>query len=85
VNLLKQYHERGLRFVICVTAGPVTVAHEIVPDETKASRTVFDALPQLPPSYRLHLEEREFLRKELDNLIEQGSLKSARTRGRRLL
>lgn len=49
VNLLKQYHERDPRFVTCVTSEPVIVTHETVPDETKASSTVFDALPSLPP------------------------------------
>ena len=120
VNLIKQYHERDPRFVTCVTTGPVTVARETVPDETKTSSTVFDALPPLPPEeqaelrsillefsdvfsdkpgkttlgahhiellpntqpirsapYRLHPEKRDFLRKELNDLLEQGIIEES--------
>ena len=48
VNLLKAYHERDPVFVTCVLTEPVPVAHETAPDETTASRTVFDTLPDLP-------------------------------------
>jgi len=49
VNLLKAYHKRDQRLVTCVLTEPVTVTHETVPDESKASSTVFDAIPELPP------------------------------------
>ena len=45
MNLLKAHHERDRRFVTRILTDPVTVAHETVRDETKASPTVFDALP----------------------------------------
>jgi len=120
VNLLKAYHERDPRFVICVLTEPVTVAHETVPDENNTSPTVFDALPELPSEeqaelkailtefadvfsdkpgkttlsvhhiellpntqpirsapYRLHPEKREFLRKELDDLLQQGIIEES--------
>jgi len=56
VNLLKAYHERDPRFVTRVLNELVTVAHETVPDETKASPTVFDALPELPPEKQAELK-----------------------------
>jgi len=122
VNLLKANHERDSRFVTCVLSEPVTVGHETVPDETKASPTVFDALPELPPEeqaelkailtefvdvfsdkpgkttlgvhhiellpntqpirsapYRLHPEKREFLRRELDDLVQQGIIEESKS------
>jgi len=56
VNLLKAYNERDPRFVTRVLTEPVTVAHETVPDETKASPTVFDALPKLPSDEQAQLK-----------------------------
>ena len=48
MNLIKVYHQRVPPVVRCIATEPVNVAHETVPDETKASPTVFDALPKLP-------------------------------------
>jgi len=57
VNLLKKYHERDPRFVTCITTEPVSLLHEIVPDESKTDATMDNTLLSLSPEEQVELND----------------------------